>query len=162
MAYRLFPQMLPIIAIFLSVGTVSNAERLGSVMLFRDMRRCDTVMGAPGYFANGDCTLMALRCIGDALICSSAALGDCDAMPRCPVGSALVRTSGVVDVMGLHAELDSPLCAPLCNSEGDCRGNETDPVMGEAPAGYTCHTQDGARFCYAPRNLAADTTATGK
>ena len=111
------------------------------------------------YFANGYCSLMATRCTGADLICSSAVFGDYDAMTSCPAGTVLLESSQEVDVFGQQATIGSKTCAAGCSGDDDCRGGEPDPVVDEVTQ-YACIDKDGVKFCYDPRNLPADYTAT--
>lgn len=104
------------------------------------------------YFANGFCSLMAVSCVGNDMLCAGAIMGDHGAMVACPAGTVLIQGSEVLEVMSMSATLDSKRCAPVCEGEDDCRGGEHDSVLDEATQ-YQCIDEQGVRFCYDPRNL---------
>jgi len=111
------------------------------------------------YFANGYCSLMATKCEGAELICSSAVFGDYDAMTSCPGGTVMVVASQDVEVFSQQATIDNKNCVVACETNDDCRVGEHDPVVDEVTQ-YQCIDKDGVKFCYDPRNLPAEYTAT--
>lgn len=111
------------------------------------------------YFANGYCSLMATQCSGADLICGSAVFGDYDTMTTCPQGTVMIVASQDVDVYGNKATIDNKNCVAACESDADCRTGENDPVVSDTTQ-YQCIDKDGVKFCYDPRNLPADYTAT--
>ncbi len=123
------------------------------------MRTSTGDLGASTFFANGFCTLMAVACQGDAMVCENAVVGDYATMTSCPPGAALLMMSGEVDMMGFVATLQTKQCAPLCQGDGDCRIGETDPVLDNEPSQYGCQDIGGVKFCYDPRDLSEDVTA---
>ena len=46
-----------------------------------------------------------------------------------------------------------------CDSNDDCRNNETDPELSNEATQYHCIDKDGVKFCQDPRNLSEDYTA---
>ncbi len=112
----------------------------------------------PSYFANGFCTLLAVGCTGTPIVCDIATIGDYAAMLSCPEGSALVITKVELDTAGLRSTISYKICAPICESNDDCRSNENDPVFDDKTQ-YQCLERDGVRFCMDPRNLSSDDTA---
>jgi len=116
------------------------------------------------YFANGYCALMGQSCEGDSVICTSAVFGDYASMTACPAGTVLLNSSQTVDVdlgfLGEYSgEIRSKTCALACVEGDTCRAGEHDPALDESSQ-YGCLEIDGVRFCYDPRNLPANTTAT--
>jgi hypothetical protein len=123
------------------------------------MRTYEGALATNTYFANGFCSLMATQCTGADLICSSAVFGDYDNMTTCPAGTVMLMASQDVDVMGQTATIDNKNCVPSCSTNADCRADEHDPVVDDATQ-YQCIDKDGIKFCYDPRNLDPDYTAT--
>jgi hypothetical protein len=143
-------------------GTITGCENVPTPWTGAELGCMQTNasgLGPESWFANGYCTLMAVDCEGDATLCDDGDVGDLSAMTACPAGSAMLTGSGELDVMGFSAVLTSSLCAPLCETNDDCRVGETDPDLGGEPSQYECHELDGVRFCYDPRNLSDDATA---
>ncbi|MDX9720803.1 MAG: hypothetical protein RBU37_08640 [Myxococcota bacterium] len=112
------------------------------------------------YFANGYCSLMATSCSGSELICGSAVMGSYEQMVACPAGGVLVSGSQAVSVFGQNATVQNKTCANPCETSDDCRSNETDPALQNQPTQYQCIDKDGVKFCYDPRNLSGEYTAT--
>lgn len=112
------------------------------------------------YFANGYCSLMAVACEGTALICNNAVMGDYDNMLECPEGTIMVTDTVLVNVMGSEATIQNKNCVIPCEETGDCREDELDPVLDNAPTQYECMEKDSIKFCFDPRNLSEDYTAT--
>ncbi len=112
------------------------------------------------FFANGYCGLMATTCTGADLICNSAVFGDYDTMTACPAGMVLVEDSQDVEVFGNQATIQNKVCAKPCTGAGECREDETDPALQDEATQYACQNYAGVRFCYDPRNLSANYTAT--
>ncbi len=110
------------------------------------------------YYANGFCTLMAVDCTGNSLVCNPAMFGDYANMQSCPKNTVLLDYSIDVDVMGVQGTLYTKSCAPGCETDEDCRNTEDDPVLGDKTQ-YQCLDRDGVRFCQDPRNLGGDYTA---
>jgi hypothetical protein len=81
-------------------------------------------------------------------------------MVACPPGSVMIMDTQLVDVFGMTATVENKTCAPSCDTSADCRDGETDPVFGDDPTQYTCNDNGGVKFCYDPRNLGANYTAT--
>lgn len=123
------------------------------------MRTNASGIGPESWFANGFCALMAVACDGDDTLCADGNVGDIAAMTGCPTGSAMISGTGELSVMGMSATLTTELCAPLCETNDDCRVGETDPALDGDPSQYECHELDGVSFCYDPRNLADDASA---
>lgn len=112
------------------------------------------------YFANGFCSLMASRCTGSQVICDMATFGDFEAMHSCPAGSVMLEFSAKMNIMGMLATVESKNCTPPCSGDKDCRTGETDPARGNEKAEYECTEASGVSFCYDPRNLEGDISAT--
>jgi hypothetical protein len=112
------------------------------------------------YFANGYCSLMATACEGDSLICDSAVMGDFAAMTECPAGTVMIQDTQEVTVMTATATLQNKNCAITCTGAGQCREDEVDPVFNDEPTQYECIDKNGVQFCFDPRNLSPDYTAT--
>jgi len=143
-------------------GTITGCENVPTPWTGAELGCMQTNasgVGPESWFANGFCTLMAVDCEGDATLCDEGNVGDLSAMTACPAGSARLSGSGELDVMGFSATLTTALCAPLCETNDDCRAGETDPVLGGDPSQYECHELDGVKFCYDPRNLSDDASA---
>ena len=112
---------------------------------------------SPMYFANGYCSLIAVKCIGHSLICSTATSPemDYDTFTSCPAGMVMMSGSSLVDtgILNIKATLHSKSCFKGCDCDADCRGAELDPVFNNAEAGYQCVKKNGIGYCYDPRNL---------
>lgn len=121
------------------------------------------VQPKPYYYANGFCTLYASKCVPTwdptNLLCDNSTVPDWNGFNKCPKGSALVssvlRLKGTLPLIDAIVEGDIyfKYCAPLCQTDGDCRNTETDPVFDNAPANYQCIDKDGVKFCLDPRAL---------
>jgi hypothetical protein len=122
------------------------------------MRTNASGVGPPAWFANGYCTLAAVDCTGSETVCNLAQSGSYADMTTCPEDSALVTGTIEVNLLG-GATLESKMCAPLCEVDGDCRTGETDPLLGDEPSQYSCAEIDGVKFCHDPRNLNEEMTA---
>ncbi len=114
-------------------------------------------LNSPTYYANGFCTLMAVDCTGNSIVCNPALVGDHATMDSCPENTVLLEYSLEVNTAGLRATLFMKNCAPTCESDEECRNTEDDPVFGDK-TGYRCLDSDGIRFCQDPRNLVGDYT----
>lgn len=123
------------------------------------LRSYNFALAPKTYFANGYCSLMATKCTGTAFVCGSAVFGDYEALTACPAGSVMLVDSVDVTVMGQKATVSSKGCVKACSSEADCRTDEIDPVF-EDKTQYQCIDKAGVKFCYDPRNLTANCTAT--
>ncbi len=115
--------------------------------------------GNDSFFANGYCSLMASKCEGANMICDSGNIGDYDSMDSCPPGSVMLTGSVDVVLSTLEAKIDSKYCAPSCETDAECRNDETDPVFVGASTEYQCIELDGVGFCFDPRNLTDDVSA---
>jgi len=112
----------------------------------------------PGHYANGFCSLVAVGCSGNPMICNLGAIGDYEAMKSCPENTALVEWTLEIDAGGLRGTLSYKNCAPICKTDEDCRNTEDDPVL-EEKTQYQCLDKGGVQFCQDPRNLSSDYTA---
>ncbi|MBW1811492.1 MAG: hypothetical protein JRJ87_25105 [Deltaproteobacteria bacterium] len=112
------------------------------------------------YYANGYCSLMASLCDGVPFVCPMFTIGDYDNMTTCPAGSVMITDSQVFEVMEAQVTVDTKICVASCDSSDDCRIEEVDPVLGNEPTQYDCLDYDGVKFCYDPRNLSEEYTAT--
>jgi len=110
------------------------------------------------YFAQGFCTLLAVACDGDDLICSASDIGNFQAMTACPENSAMITVEYTETVEGLNAKLTFRSCAPTCDKDSDCRVDAFDEILDE-PGQYQCIDKDGVKFCLDPRNLTDDYSA---
>ncbi len=124
------------------------------------LRSYEGTAGNDSYFANGYCSLMAANCEGNAMICGLATIGDYDAMSACPDQTVLVITTTKIDYSGMQATVDSKRCAKLCAGNEECRTDEVDPLLGDSPTQYQCIDRDGVKFCFDPRSLPEEYTAT--
>ncbi len=146
-----------------NMGTIEGCDTVDASWTGADlvcMRSYTGSFATDTYFANGFCGLMATTCDGEALICDSAVMGDYATMVACPGGSVMIQASQVVDVFGMTATIESKSCAPSCESNDDCRVGEIDSVFADEVTQYQCVDKDGVKFCYDPRNLSPDYTAT--
>jgi hypothetical protein len=146
-----------------STGTIEGCDTVDASWTGADlvcMRSYTGALATDTYFANGFCGLMATTCVGDDLICGSAVMGDFPNLVACPGGSVMIEGTQEVDVFGMTATIESKSCAPVCGSDDDCRVGETDPVFADEVTQYQCVDKDGVKFCYDPRNLSANYTAT--
>ena len=144
-------------------GTIAGCENVPQPWTGADLVCLHTYSGALAtdtFFANGYCSLMATTCAGEATICDSAVFGDYAAMVACPPGSVMIADSQDVDIFGMLATIENKNCAPSCDTSADCREGESDPVDNDEPSQYTCNDKGGVKFCYDPRNLGANYTAT--
>jgi len=114
-------------------------------------------LSVPFYYANGFCSLVAVGCTGDSVICDLGIVGDYEAMVSCPENSALVAWAIEISQLGLAAELSYKNCTPFCETDRDCRNTENDPLRGEKTQ-YKCLEKNGVRFCQDPRNLSGKYT----
>ena len=112
------------------------------------------------YFANGYCGLMATSCTGSSFICGSAVFGDYDNLTACPAGTVMLQDSQDVTIGTATATIQNKVCVRACTGTGQCRESETDPALGGQPTQYQCINKSGVQFCYDPRNLSANYTAT--
>jgi hypothetical protein len=117
-------------------------------------------MAPSTYFANGYCSVMAVRCTGDDLICGSAEVGQFTSMTACPAGTVLLESTVEVSVQSMSATIENKICAAGCATDEDCRTTETDPVLDDEPTQYQCVDRSGVTFCYDPRNLSPGDAAT--
>jgi len=115
-------------------------------------------LNSPTYYANGYCTLVAVDCTGDQIVCTAALIGDYGAMKACPADTVLLEWTTEVDTSGLQGTVFFKACAATCETDEDCRNGEDDPVFNEKTQ-YQCLDRDGVRFCQDPRNLSSDYTA---
>ncbi len=111
------------------------------------------------YFANGYCSVMATSCEGASLICDSAVFGSYATMVACPEGTVMIQDTQLVSALGQSATVRNKVCAAPCDTSADCREGEQDPEH-QGPAQYQCVDRAGVKFCYDPRNLGPDYTAT--
>lgn len=117
------------------------------------MRSYTGEFSPPLYYPQGFCTLAALRCSGDEIVCNASNIGsDYEAMTTCPKNTVLIMNHYVIDASGLYGEFDQKLCAPVCSEDSDCRVDEYDDVF-DKPGQYQCVDRNGIRFCIDPRNL---------
>ncbi|MCD6498629.1 MAG: hypothetical protein J7M25_10070 [Deltaproteobacteria bacterium] len=112
------------------------------------------------YFANGYCGLMATSCTGSSTICNNATFGNYDQMTACPTGTVMIQDSQTVSSFGQNATVNSKTCVKSCTASGQCRETETDPVDNNNPTQYQCINKNGVQFCYDPRDLTTNYTAT--
>ena len=116
-------------------------------------------MKEDAYFANGYCSLMAVKCVGDKEICKLAVAGDYEKMVACPPGAVMVTDSCDVHVATFKVTVYVKYCAPPCSADDECRNDETDPIFNGEQSQYQCCEIDGTEFCFDPRNLTENTSA---
>ncbi|MBN2802601.1 MAG: hypothetical protein JXR91_05880 [Deltaproteobacteria bacterium] len=110
------------------------------------------------WFANGLCSLQATGCTGAVVICDQATFGDYDNMTACPADHVMISSSTKVAFGTMEADVDSKACAKSCETDSDCRNDETDEVWEGEATQYGCIDKDGVKFCYDPRNLSDNYT----
>lgn len=110
----------------------------------------------PLYFAGGYCSLMAIKCQGNALACGLVPKAGMNyaAFTSCPAGMVMLQGRLVIDIQAINAEIQLSLkaCMKSCECDADCRGPEIDPVHGNTPAQYQCFHKDGIGYCGDLRN----------
>jgi hypothetical protein len=92
------------------------------------------------------------------MICNVGGVGDHGEMQSCPEDTAMVEWEINIDTVGLQGTLSYKACAPICETDEDCRNTEEDPVF-DKKTQYQCLDKDGVQFCQDPRNLTSDYTA---
>lgn len=115
----------------------------------------------PYYYANGYCTLYASKCVPILdpinLLCPNTTVGNYDKFSRCPQGTALIssvlRLEGGPSGTLIKGDVYFKICAPLCETDEDCRIGETDDIFRGAESEYQCLDKDGVKFCLDPRAL---------
>jgi hypothetical protein len=112
------------------------------------------------FFANGYCSLIATQCTAMPMVCDALIFGDYDNMTSCPAGSVMITDIQLFVIMEFEVPIPTKNCAASCQSSNECREEEVDPVLGNEPTQYDCLDYDGVKFCYDPRNLSGEYTAT--
>ena len=145
-------------------GTIVGCDHVDQPWTGADLVCLRTYTGdlaAKTYFANGYCGLMATKCTGSSTICDSAVFGDYDNMTACPAGTVMIQDTRTVSVFTMNATIDSKTCVKACSGGTDeCREGELDPIDNNNPTQYQCINKDGVQFCYDPRDLTDQYTAT--
>ncbi len=103
------------------------------------------------YAAGGDCQMISLKCEG--AICPPGPIGDYDADITCPAGHVLIDKTIEGDG-AIVPTIYSKVCLKACESDRDCRWNETDTYWG-GPGEFRCQVtplSNGATACHDGRN----------
>ena len=110
----------------------------------------ESMSGTDTYFAEGYCTVMALKCEGGGLCALVPAIGNYDTF-TCPAGYSLGQDSRTVMTT---LTISTKMCFKICTSPSDCRWNAYDTFR-TACGQYDCipnPTDAGTSICVDARN----------